>query len=62
MSLLDRGADVNARAAVDEAGIGGQTAVFHSVTQYGDWGLAVTKLLLERGARSFFASEISRTL
>jgi len=48
--LLGRGADVNARAAVDEAGIGGQTAVFHSATQYGDWGLAVTKLLLERGA------------
>jgi hypothetical protein len=48
--LLDRGADVNARAMVDEAGVGGQTAVFHSVTQYGNWGLAVTKLLLERGA------------
>jgi len=47
--LMDRGADVNARATVDE-GVGGQTAVFHSVTQYGDWGLAVTELLLDRGA------------
>ncbi len=48
--LLDRGADVNARATVDEAGVGGQTAIFHAVTQYGDWGLAVTELLLDRGA------------
>jgi ankyrin repeat protein len=48
--LLDRGADVNARATVDEAGIGGQTAIFHAVTQFGDDGLPVTQLLLERGA------------
>ena len=48
--LLDHGADVNARATVDEAGIGGQTAIFHSVTQFGDDGVPVTKLLLERGA------------
>lgn len=48
--LLDRGADVNARATVDEAGIGGQTAIFHAVTQSSDDGLRVTQLLLERGA------------
>jgi hypothetical protein len=48
--LLDRGADVNARAAVDEAGIGGQTAIFHAATQFGDYGLPVVKLLVERGA------------
>jgi len=48
--LLDRGADVNARAAVDEAGIGGQTAIFHAVTQFDDDGLPVTQLLIERGA------------
>jgi hypothetical protein len=41
---------VNARAAVDEAGVGGQTAIFHSVTQFDDGGLPVTQLLLERGA------------
>ncbi|MEX2282597.1 MAG: ankyrin repeat domain-containing protein [Gemmatimonadota bacterium] len=34
--LLDRGADVNARATVDEAGVGGQTAIFHAVTQSDD--------------------------
>jgi ankyrin repeat protein len=48
--LLDRGADVNARATVDEAGIGGQTAIFHAVTQFEDDGLPVTQLLVERGA------------
>jgi len=48
--LLDRGADINGRAAVDEAGVGGQTAIFHAVTQFGDAGLPVTQLLIERGA------------
>ena len=48
--LLDRGADVNARATVDEAGVGGQTALFHAVTQFEDDGLEATQLLIERGA------------
>jgi hypothetical protein len=48
--LLDRGADVNACAIVDEAGIGGQTAIFHAVTQFDDEGLPATQLLIERGA------------
>jgi hypothetical protein len=48
--LLDRGADVNARANVDDAGVGGQTPIFHAATQYDDWGLSVVKLLLDRGA------------
>jgi len=48
--LLDRGADVDARATVDEAGVGGQTALFHAVTQFDDAGLAAARLLIERGA------------
>jgi len=48
--LLDRGADVNARATVDEGGVGGQTAIFHAVTQFDDDGLPVAQLLIERGA------------
>ena len=48
--LLDRGADVNARAAVDEAGIGGQTALFHAVSQFDDHGFAVMQVLIARGA------------
>jgi ankyrin repeat protein len=48
--LLGRGADVNARATFDQDGVGGQTAIFHAVTQYDDRGLPVTQLLIERGA------------
>ena len=48
--LLDGGADVNARATIDEAGVGGQTAIFHAVTQFDDGGLPVTQLLIDRGA------------
>jgi ankyrin repeat protein len=48
--LLDRGADVNARAIVDGASLGGQTAIFHAVTQFGDRGLPMARLLSERGA------------
>ena len=51
--LLDRGANVNARATmdeIDESSLGGQTPIFHSVTQFYDWGLPVTQLLIDRGA------------
>jgi ankyrin repeat protein len=48
--LLERGADVNARATVDAAGVGGHTAIFHAVTQFDDGGLPITQLLIERGA------------
>jgi ankyrin repeat protein len=48
--LLERGADVNARAAVDEAGVGGQTPIFHAVTQFFDGGLPMAQFLVERGA------------
>jgi ankyrin repeat protein len=48
--LLDRGADVNARATVDADGVGGQTAIFHAATQYGDVGWPIVHLLVERGA------------
>ena len=48
--MLDRGADVNARALVNESGVGGQTAIFHAATQPDDGGLRVVRLLIERGA------------
>jgi ankyrin repeat protein len=48
--LLDRGADVNARATVDGAGVGGQTPIFHAATQFDDRGLPMTRLLADRGA------------
>ena len=48
--LLDRGADIDARASVDEGGVGGQTAIFHAVTQFNDFGLGVAQLLIDHGA------------
>lgn len=48
--LQDHGAQVDARTTVDEAGVGGQTAIFHAVAQFGDRGLPVAQLLVERGA------------
>jgi hypothetical protein len=48
--LLDRGADVNAHATVDKFGVGGQTPIFHAVTQFYDWGFPVAQLLVESGA------------
>jgi ankyrin repeat protein len=48
--LLDLGADVNARAMVDHAGVGGQTAIFHAATQREDAGIPIIRLLLNRGA------------
>jgi ankyrin repeat protein len=48
--LLDSGANPNAAAEIDPAGIGGQTPIFHAVTQFGDWGLSVAELLIKGGA------------
>jgi ankyrin repeat protein len=48
--LLSRGADVNAPALIDGAGVGGQTPIFHAVTQLSDGGVAASELLIERGA------------
>jgi ankyrin repeat protein len=48
--LLERGADVNAKTDVDDNGVGGQTSIFHSATQFYDWGLPVTELLVKAGA------------
>lgn len=48
--MLDRGADVNAAATLSEAGVGGQTPIFHAGTQRDDAGLPIVGLLLKRGA------------
>src|SRR5688572_5436618 len=48
--LLSRGADVNAPASIDGASVGGQTPIFHAVTQLADGGVAVAELLIQRGA------------
>ena len=46
--LVERGADVNAQATLDEAGVGGQTPIFHAVTQFSHLGLPVVKYLVEQ--------------
>jgi ankyrin repeat protein len=48
--LVERGADVNAKATLDEAGVGGQTPVFHAASQSSDWGLPVVEYLVKHGA------------
>lgn len=48
--LLDRGADVNARADVDTYGVGGQTPIFHALTHYMRVNPEVGELLIQRGA------------
>lgn len=48
--LLARGADANARATLDDAGVGGQTPIFHAATQWEDAGLPIVELLVRHGA------------
>jgi len=48
--LLRRGADVNARATIAEDGVGGQTPIFHAVSQFRDGGLPLVRVLLGSGA------------
>ncbi len=50
MLLLDRGVDVNTPADIDAHGVGGQTPIFHAVTQFDDFGYDVARLLIDRGA------------
>jgi ankyrin repeat protein len=48
--LLAHGADVNALATVDLDGIGGQSPLFHAVSQFYDYGLEVARFLMASGA------------
>ena len=48
--LLDKGADVNARAHFDPDGIGGQTPIFHALTHFNRANPEVAQLLIDRGA------------
>jgi hypothetical protein len=48
--LVERGADVNARAEIDDAGAGGQTPIYHAATQFFGWGLDVVAFLVDQGA------------
>jgi ankyrin repeat protein len=49
-SLVARGADVNARAAIDSEGFGGYTPIFHTVNSIKLWGYPMLEWLLAEGA------------
>lgn len=48
--LLENGADVNARANYDSAGIGGHTPIFHAVNSIFNYCRAVVEILITAGA------------
>jgi ankyrin repeat protein len=49
--LLERGADVDARASVDEFGLNGHTPLFHTVNSNDNRAAPLLHLLLDAGAR-----------
>jgi ankyrin repeat protein len=51
-TLLDMGADVNARAATDDSGMNGHTPLFHTVNSNRNRSAPVMRLLLDAGART----------
>jgi hypothetical protein len=50
--LLEAGAEVEAKAAVDDYGFNGHTPIFHTVCQRGNHGQPVLRLLLKHGAKA----------
>jgi ankyrin repeat protein len=48
--LLEMGADVNARASLDEYGLNGHTPIFHTVNSNGNRSAAILHALLDAGA------------
>jgi len=50
--LLERGADVEARAAYDEHGLNGHTPIFHTVNSAWNRSAPLLELLLSAGARA----------
>lgn len=50
--LIDHGADVNARAAIDADGLNGHTPIFHTVNSNRNRSAPLMELLLARGART----------
>ena len=50
--LIEAGADVEAKAAVDEYGFNGHTPIFHTVCQHRNHCQPVLQLLLEHGAKA----------
>lgn len=49
--LLEKGAEVDARTALDPQGLNGHTALFHTVNSMGNRSAPILRLLLEAGAK-----------
>lgn len=49
-ALLDQGVNVNARADVDKEGLGGHTALFHTVNSHRNYSRPAMELLVNAGA------------
>lgn len=53
--LIDMGADVNATASLDGAGLNGHTPIFHTVNSNGNYAAPIMAMLLRAGARADIA-------
>ena len=51
-TLIEMGAEVDARAAVDEFGLNGHTPLFHTVNSIGNRSAPILRLLLDAGAKT----------
>ena len=60
--LIERGADANAKAAIDADGFGGHTPLFHSVVTLAASDDSKARLLLERGANPNARATIRKQL
>lgn len=49
-TLINHGADINAKAGIDKHGFGGQTPIFHTVNQNSDNSAAMMQFLLAKSA------------
>ncbi len=49
-ALVGHGADVDARAAADANGLGGQTPIFHTVSSHDNFAYPMLEFLLDNGA------------
>ena len=50
--LIEMGADVNAKASVDEFGLNGHTPIFHTVNSISNHAAPILQMLLDAGAKT----------
>ena len=50
--LIEMGADVNAKASIDEYGLNGHTPIFHTVNSISNHAAPILKMLLDAGAKT----------